>query len=452
MRCARGRCVGSVVVLGLVAVACADGPATPPSTPSPSPSAAAGPAPSSSASPPSPPSPSPSASSSPSSSSSTTTTVEVFLSNADRGDPCEEVVGVERDVPADDALRGALAALLAGPTPQEAAAGYGGWFGEATAGLLLDVRVEGRIALVDLDPRLPAVIPNAATSCGSTALLASLDATATQFSAVDRARYALDGDRVAFYHWLQRPAPGDEPPRDLPAEPSGPPDDPDPPAPEPPAPDPRAVPDGLVGTEWTTLPTSERVVALTFDGGANADGAASVLRTLAETGTPATFFLTGRFTVAYPAISASIGARHPVGNHTMHHTDLTELTDVEVRREVLAAHDEIVAAAGRNPRPWFRFPYGARDKHVIDVVNGLGYGAVRWTTDTLGWQGTSGGRTVDTVVARVLGDLRPGQVVLLHLGSHPEDGSTLDADALPSIVRRVREAGYAFVALDAVLE
>jgi peptidoglycan/xylan/chitin deacetylase (PgdA/CDA1 family) len=259
---------------------------------------------------------------------------------------------------------------------------------------------------VDLDPRLPEVIPSASSSCGSTALLASLDATAAQFAEVDEAVYGLDGDRVAFYHWLQRPAPGDDPPPDEQ------PDDPSSPTPLPPS---RAVPEDLVGAEWTTLPTTERVVALTFDGGANADGAASILDTLATTGTPATFFLTGRFTVAYPAFSASIAAHHPVGNHTMNHPDLTDLTDDEVREEVLTAHAGIVAVAARSPRPWFRFPYGARDQHVIDLVNDLDYGAVRWTTDTLGWQGTSGGQTVDTVVDRVLADLQPGQVVLMHL-------------------------------------
>lgn len=391
-------------------------------------------------------------------------TVEVFLSNPDLGDPCEDVFPVSREVPAAAPLRGALEALLEGPTPAEVDAGYGGWFTTATAGLLRAVRVEDGIALVDLDPRLPEVIPNASSSCGSTSLLGALDATATQFPDVEEARYGLDGDRVAFYSWLQLAAPGDEPPPDLPTEPAEPvptaaptepedpadPDQPDQP-PVPPVPSGRAVPADLLGTEWTALPTGERVVALTFDGGANADGAGPILTTLASTGTPATVFLTGRFTVAYPQLSAAIGANHPVGNHTMNHPDLTELSDAGVRAEVLEAHEAVAAVAGRDPRPWFRFPYGARDQRTIDLVNGLDYGAVRWTTDTLGWKGTSGGITVEEVVDRVLDDLRPGQVVLMHLGSNPDDGSTLDADALPTVISRIRAAGYGFVDLDAML-
>ena len=47
--------------------------------------------------------------------------------------------------------------------------------------------------------------------------------------------------------------------------------------------------------------------------------------------------------------------------------------------------------------------------------------------------------------------LRPGQIVLMHVGSHPTDGLTLDADALPEVIRRIRAAGYGFTDLDALL-
>jgi hypothetical protein len=39
----------------------------------------------------------------------------------------------------------------------------------------------------------------------------------------------------------------------------------------------------------------------------------------------------------------------------------------------------------------------------------------------------------------------------MHVGSNPDDGTTLDADALPSMIGRLRAAGYGFVTLDALL-
>jgi peptidoglycan/xylan/chitin deacetylase (PgdA/CDA1 family) len=208
------------------------------------------------------------------------------------------------------------------------------------------------------------------------------------------------------------------------------------------------VPPSMRGTEWTALPTEQRVVALTFDAGANADGVASILSTLRSTGTPATFFLTGAWAQSFPAQAAEVARSYPVGNHTQSHPDLTTLSSAAVRTQIIDADTAIRATAGTDPRPWFRFPFGARDARTQAIVGCLDYGSVRWSVDTLGWQGTSGGQSAASVTARVLGSLRPGEIVLLHVGSHPTDASTLDADALPSIIREVEARGYRFVDLD----
>ena len=100
---------------------------------------------------------------------------------------------------------------------------------------------------------------------------------------------------------------------------------------------------------------------------------------------------------------------------------------------------------GADPWPWFRFPYGDYSAHAISVVNGAGFVPVGWTVDTLGWKGTSGGITAQTVLNRVLGSLRPGQIVLMHCGSNPDDHSALDAAALPSVIQALQVRGYAFV-------
>jgi peptidoglycan/xylan/chitin deacetylase (PgdA/CDA1 family) len=207
------------------------------------------------------------------------------------------------------------------------------------------------------------------------------------------------------------------------------------------------VPPTMIGTEWTVLPTNAKVVALTFDAGANAAGLRSILDTLARKGAPATFFLTGNWVNTYPTSAREIASRYPVGNHTATHPDLTTLSDAAVRDQVVRAHQTIRTTTGAEPRPWFRFPYGARDTRTIGVVNCLEYGSVRWTVDTLGWKGTSGGQSVTTVRNRVLDNLRPGMIVLMHIGSHPQDRSTLDADALPRLIDDLRARGYTLVDL-----
>lgn len=219
-----------------------------------------------------------------------------------------------------------------------------------------------------------------------------------------------------------------------------------------PAPKPAPSP-SLLGNDWTRVPTSAPVVALTFDAGANANAVPSILNTLKTKNVPATFFLTGEFVRDFPALAndIAVGGGYVIGNHSDTHPDLRTLTDAQVRAQLTTAHQAILFANGVDTRPLFRFPLGGVDSRVLGIVNSLGYVAVRWTVDTVGWQGTSGGRSVQSVFDRVMAGLQPGEIVLMHVGSHPTDGSTLDADALPLIVDAIRARGYRFVTLEALV-
>jgi peptidoglycan/xylan/chitin deacetylase (PgdA/CDA1 family) len=200
----------------------------------------------------------------------------------------------------------------------------------------------------------------------------------------------------------------------------------------------------------TKVPTDRKVVALTFDAGASNDGVASILATLAAKDVPATFFVTGDFVDDFPS-SARAMARYPIGNHTYHHPDLTTRLDSQIRAEINTAESRIKAVTGQNPQPFFRFPFGAVNAQTIAVANAECYVPFRWTVDTLGWKGTSEGQSVATVVNRILDTATPGQIVLMHVGAHPKDHSTLDADALPHVIEGLRQRGYGFVTLDAAL-
>ena len=222
-----------------------------------------------------------------------------------------------------------------------------------------------------------------------------------------------------------------------------------------PAPDPgppaAPFPSALLRQDLTAIPNAGRVVALTFDAGANAAGLPKILSTLSAKGVTGTFFLTGNWVEANPGgVGQIVSAGHRVANHSMTHPGFTGLDGTQIARQVRGAEQTILAAGG-DPRPLFRFPFGERDARTIAAVNSLGYAAVRGTVDTLGWKGTRGGVTTQAVADRTLAALQPGEIVLMHIGSNPDDGSTLDADALPDIIDRISAAGYGFSTLDALL-
>jgi peptidoglycan/xylan/chitin deacetylase (PgdA/CDA1 family) len=218
-----------------------------------------------------------------------------------------------------------------------------------------------------------------------------------------------------------------------------------------PAPDACAVTARYLSKDLEVVPTRSKIALLTFDGGASSTGVTSILSTLATTRAAATFFLTGAFTRNHPAATAQIRSAYPVGNHSDTHPDLPTLSSTVVVDQIRKGAAAIQTATGRAPGPWFRFPSGARDARTIALVNEECYVAVRWTVDSLGYTGTSGGMTVAKVRDRVLAAARPGMIVLMHVGANPDDGTTLDAAALPSVISGLRAKGYSFVTLQQAL-
>ncbi len=324
-----------------------------------------------------------------------------------------------------------------------------GWRGDVTAGLVVAAALlSGACGTGDTEPPQPAGSVGGTTSSGPTPSVSmSSSSTRTPSSSSVTAPSSAAGTPFSSLTTTARPPttrpPTTRPPTTRPATTR--------PPSTPPATVVTGLPSWLRGKDLEVMPTTKRVVALTFDGGSDATGAAAILATLGRTGTPATFFLTGAFTTRYPSLARQLSAGYRIGNHTESHVALTTLDDAAVRAQITRAEQQIRAATGADPRPWFRFPFGDRDARTIADVNSSGYAAIRWTVDSLGWKGTSGGQSVTAVRDRVLAAARPGAIVLMHLGANPDDGTTLDADALPAVISGLTTRGYTMVDLDTML-
>lgn len=208
------------------------------------------------------------------------------------------------------------------------------------------------------------------------------------------------------------------------------------------------IPPGWTGKIISSVPTSRQVVALTIDCGANRAGVSSILTTLRAANVPATFFVTGQFARTYPkAVRDMVAGGHLVANHSDTHPHLPQLSAKAQTAQLRKAQRSITSAAGTSPRPWFRFPFGSYNSASVRLVNREGYAAIGWTVDSLGWLGTSKGQSAKSVEKRVLAAATPGEIPLMHCGSNPDDGSTLDADAMPAIIRGLSERGYTFATL-----
>ena len=186
-------------------------------------------------------------------------------------------------------------------------------------------------------------------------------------------------------------------------------------------------------------------VALTFDAGADWRPVKKIISTLAEYGAHSTFFLTGEWVQKNPrSTKLIVGAGNELGNHSWNHPAFTKLSDDEIRSQLRRTESIIEETAGRSSRPYFRPPLGDRDARVRTVVGNEGFFTVYWTFDSR--DSVDKGITSEQIRDRVLSKATPGSIVLLHCGSGPT------ADALPDILRGLKQKGLIDVPVSRLLE
>lgn len=208
------------------------------------------------------------------------------------------------------------------------------------------------------------------------------------------------------------------------------------------------------GKEVSNIKTDKKVIALTFDAGGNADGVDPILKTLKKENVKGTFFLTGKFIEKFPDYTKEIiDFSKDLGSHSYSHPHFvnSNFTQEQVNEE-LEKTEKLLSNLNANFKPFFRFPFGERNSKYIGCINDKNYINIGWSVDSLGWEGMSGGMSKEKVRDRVIGKTTPGAIVLMHLGSNPDDGTNLDSEALPEIIQELKSKGYEFVTLTELLK
>ncbi len=199
-----------------------------------------------------------------------------------------------------------------------------------------------------------------------------------------------------------------------------------------------------LGGEIERGPESSKRVALTFDAGSTNVPTPAILAALRTRGLRCTFFLTGRWAEQYPdTVRAIAAAGHELANHTYTHPDLTQLSDAAIADELRRTDEKVRALTGRNTRPYFRAPFGARNRRVLQAASAAGYRHVYWTVDS--WDSVRKDITASAIRARVTSLTGPGHIVLLHCGS------AATAEALPQLIRDLQSEGYQIVTVTQLL-
>ncbi|WP_160058068.1 LysM peptidoglycan-binding domain-containing protein [Alkalicoccus saliphilus] len=195
----------------------------------------------------------------------------------------------------------------------------------------------------------------------------------------------------------------------------------------------------------TKANTSQKVVALTFDDGADGTNINSILDTLDLYDVKATFFLTGTGLKDHPQdIKRIADEGHQLGNHSYSHPDFRTLTASQIKSELDKTEALAKQETGESTKPIFRAPYGYTNDAVLAAVGTAGYThTIQWNIDTVDWRGVPKNEMVDKVISNVV----PGSIVLMHTG----EGASGTPYALPDMIQELDALGYEFVTVSELL-
>ena len=182
-------------------------------------------------------------------------------------------------------------------------------------------------------------------------------------------------------------------------------------------------------------------VYLTFDEGYEAGYTSQILDTLKENKVSATFFITAHYwNTQEELVKRMIEEGHTVGNHTVNHKSMPDLTDEEIKQEVMDLHTAIYHKIGYEMR-YIRPPKGEVSERTIHITNQLGYQTIMWSLAYDDWDENKQGRE-EYAKSKIIDNIHNGAVILLH-------GNSKDnANILGDCIKQIKEMGYEFRSLD----
>jgi peptidoglycan/xylan/chitin deacetylase (PgdA/CDA1 family) len=181
---------------------------------------------------------------------------------------------------------------------------------------------------------------------------------------------------------------------------------------------------------------------------------AAVVDELERLAVPATFFLAGKWMQRYPDAVRRLASnpRFELASHSYSHRafavpcyGLGRLARADMAADVDAS-EALLRAATPSPTRYFRFPGGCYDEAALTALAGTGVIVIQYDVAS----GDAFGRSVPAIVHQVLGSVRNGSIVVMHVTG----GNTapLTAKALDPIVHGLRERGFTLVRLTELLE
>lgn len=188
---------------------------------------------------------------------------------------------------------------------------------------------------------------------------------------------------------------------------------------------------------------TQKVIYLTFDSGYENGSTEKILDVLKKHNTPAAFFLVGNYIEKNgDLVRRMVEDGHIVGNHTMHHFDMSKLSDKEAFAKELQDLEKLFKeTTGKDLPKYYRPPQGIYSQENLQMAKELGYKTVFWSLAYVDWKNDAQ-PTKQEAFDKLLPRIHNGAVVLLH------STSSTNAEILDELLTKWEDAGYRFASID----
>ena len=189
--------------------------------------------------------------------------------------------------------------------------------------------------------------------------------------------------------------------------------------------------------------TEEKVMYLTFDAGYENGCTAKILDTLKAHNAPAAFFLVGNYLEQNAdLVRRMVAEGHTVGNHTMHHYDMSKISDrTAFQKELTDLENLYQEVVGEEMSKFYRPPQGVYSESNLEMAKEMGYQTVFWSLAYVDWKNDAQ-PTAEQAFAKLLPRIHNGAVVLLH------STSQTNAEILDELLTKWEEMGYRFADIE----
>jgi peptidoglycan-N-acetylmuramic acid deacetylase len=141
-------------------------------------------------------------------------------------------------------------------------------------------------------------------------------------------------------------------------------------------------------------------------------------------------------------VKRMVAEGHTVGNHTMHHCDMSRLSDKASFSKELTDLEELYRqTVGREMPKFYRPPQGIYSEENLKLAKELGYKTVFWSLAYVDWN-QDAQPSAEQAFSKLLPRTHDGAVVLLH------STSKTNAEILDELLTKWEEMGYRFGTLE----